>query len=88
MAQRIGDNILATRYQKNFFTLSKNHLYAKFDRLEPLALLHLAGAMLDKDQLVPIYNGGSGFFAAAYGDRDALEDGRLYTRLRTQPDAH
>jgi pectate lyase len=85
MAQRIGDNLLAARYHKNFFTLGKDRLYAKFDRLEPLALLHLAAAMLGKPGLVPIYNGGSGFFAAAYGDRDSVYDSWLYTRLRTAP---
>ena len=87
MAQRIGDNILAARYQKNFFTLSKNHQYAKFDRLEPLTLLHLAAVLLGKSALVPIYNGGAGFFAAAYGDRNEREDAWLYTRLRPGAEA-
>jgi len=69
-AERVGDNILAAgRYRKG---------WVKFDRVEPLALLHLAAALQGRASLVPAYNGGSGFFAAAYADKGHTYDDFLY----------
>ena len=69
-AERVGNHILATgRYHKG---------WVKFDREEPLALLHLAAALQDREQLVPAYNGGSGFFAAAYANQGHKYDDFLY----------
>lgn len=69
-AERVGDNILAAgRYRKG---------WVKFDRVEPLALLHLSAALQDRASLVPAYNGGSGFFAAAYADKGHKYDDFLY----------
>jgi len=42
MAQRIGDNILSSRFHKGFFVESKRHIYSRFACFEPLALLHLS----------------------------------------------
>ena len=50
----------------------------KFDRVEPLALLHLAAALQNRAALVPAYNGGAGFFAAAYADKGHKYDDFLY----------
>ena len=69
-AERVGDNILAAgRYHKG---------WVKFDREEPLALLHLAAALQDRQEVVPTYNGGSGFFAAAYANQGHKYDDLLY----------
>ncbi len=54
MAKKIGDNILKDHFHRGFFVESKDHIYAKFDRLEPLALLHLAAAIQGRPELVPI----------------------------------
>ncbi len=81
-AERVGDNILAARFHKGYFTSSKNHLFAKFDRVEPLALLHLAAALQNRPKLVPAYIGGSGFFAAAYGSEGHKYDEVLYRPTR------
>ncbi|MEI7728460.1 MAG: pectate lyase [Verrucomicrobiota bacterium] len=70
LAERVGDNIVAAgRYHKG---------WVKFDLEEPLALLHLAAALQDRAQLVPVYYGGSGFFAAAYGNLGHKYDDFLY----------
>jgi pectate lyase len=45
MARRIGDNILASRFHKGFFAPSSKHMYAKFDVVEPLVLLHVVAAV-------------------------------------------
>jgi pectate lyase len=69
-AEKIGSNILATgRYRKGWI---------RFDRLEPLALLHLAAALMEKPQLVPAYTAGAGFFAAAYANQGHKYDEFLY----------
>lgn len=69
-AERVGDNILAAgRYRKG---------WVKFDRVEPLALLHLAAALQGRPRLVPAYNGGAGFFSATYADQGNKYDDFLY----------
>ena len=50
----------------------------KFDRVEPLALLHLAAVLQNRASLVPVYTGGAGFFAAAYADQGHKYDDFLY----------
>ncbi|MFC1716883.1 pectate lyase [Candidatus Poribacteria bacterium] len=83
MAKGIGDNILKYRFHKGFFTRSERHLFAKFDRYEPLALLHLAAAMEGRPGDMPAYSGGEGFYAAAYGSEGHKYDNNfIYTRVR------
>ncbi len=69
-AESVGDNIIAAGL----------HLRGrvKFNRVEPLALLHLAAALQDHESLVPAYIGGAGFFAAAYADQGHKYDDFLY----------
>ena len=83
MAKTVGDHILKRNYHKGFFVSSPNHYMAKFDAVEPLALLHLVAAIQGKPDAVPIYNGGSGFYAAAYHDQGHQYDNSfLYRRTR------
>ena len=83
IAKRIGDNIVKDRFHEGFFTRSERHPFAKFDRAEPLALLHLAAAMEGKSDSVPAYCGGAGFYAAAYDSQGHKYDNNfIYTRVR------
>jgi pectate lyase len=82
VAKRIGDSLLEQRFQRGFFTGSRDHLYARFDGVEPLALLHLVAAMQGRPEAVPAYNGGSGFYSAAYGTEGNKYDEFLYRRTR------
>ncbi|MCS7463509.1 hypothetical protein N0M98_25715 [Paenibacillus doosanensis] len=66
LAQRVGDRIVLYRFHRGLFMPSPDHEYAKLDALEPLALLHLAAAMLGVRGRMPAYCGGRPFFAAAY----------------------
>ncbi|MBI4891800.1 MAG: pectate lyase [Acidobacteria bacterium] len=69
-AQSVGGNILAAgRFHSG---------WVKFDSLEPLALLHLSAALQRRSSAVPPYNGGSGFFSAAYGNLGNKYDRFLY----------
>jgi len=52
-ARRLADNIVAKKFNKGFFALSQEHIYARFDCLEPLALLHLVAAFESQQELVP-----------------------------------
>ncbi|MEK4251238.1 hypothetical protein [Paenibacillus sp. FSL W7-1287] len=78
MAQRIGDNITADRWYHSFFIPSERHLYAKFDTIEPLALLHLDAAIRGERNRMPRYFGGSSFFSAAYDERGHTSDSYFY----------
>lgn len=73
LARRIGDNILAARFHKGFFLPSERHVNAKFDAIEPLALLTLEAALRGEYDSVPAFNGGRGYI---HGRFDGL--GRTY----------
>ena len=62
-ARRIGDNILKERFINGFFLPGADYLYASFNAVEPLALLHLAAALRGSEQAVPDWWGGSWHFA-------------------------
>jgi pectate lyase len=81
-ASRVGDRILAARFQRGFFLESHDRLVARFDEVAPLALLQLAAAIEGKPAAVAAYNGGSGFFAAAYGTLGHKYDNFLYEPRR------
>jgi pectate lyase len=53
MAKLIADNIVDTKFHSGFFVKSKKHIYANFDCLEPLALLHLAALIESKPPSIP-----------------------------------
>ena len=83
LARRIGDNILSQRFHKGLFVASEKHLFAKFDRVEPLALLHLSAAMQGKLNLVPLYTAGGGFFHCPFdGIGRTYDNATIYGRLR------
>lgn len=60
LAEKIGDNILATKYSEGYFRPTKNHIYTRFDRPEPLALLMLEAARQGKQEKVPPFVTGYG----------------------------
>lgn len=86
MAKAVGDALLEQRFHKGFFTAGEDFLYARFDGVEPLALLHLAAAIRGTPGAVPAYIGGSGFYAAAYGSEGHKYDEFLYRRRRNAAD--
>ena len=66
LASRIADNFIANRFHHDFFLPTPRHIFAKFDRLEPLALLHLVAALQDRPDAVPTYCAGSSNFTAEH----------------------
>ncbi|MBC8467887.1 MAG: ankyrin repeat domain-containing protein [Planctomycetes bacterium] len=84
MASRIGDNILANRCHKGFFVPSKEHLYTKFDYVEPLVLLHLDRAVNARSSLPPQVWPSRSFFACPYDAHEGGEDTVvIYTRTKS-----
>lgn len=82
-ACRVGDGMLTSRFHKGFFVRSPDHVMARFDAAEPVALLHLVAALRGKPRAVPVYMGGSGFYAAAYAKLGHKYDVNfLYGRTR------
>jgi hypothetical protein len=53
MAQQIADNVIQKQFHLSFFVPSKDHIYARFDTFEPLALLHLHAALQSKTETIP-----------------------------------
>ena len=78
LAVRLGDNILNQRFHNGLFVPSKSHRFGSINAIEPLALLSLEALMRGDLSLVPMYNGGSGYFHGphdGYGrttDREVL----------------
>jgi len=69
LACRIGDNILQQRFHRGFFLPTEKHINARFDALEPLALLSLEAMLRGKPETVPRYRAGRGYI---HGPHDGL----------------
>ncbi len=80
MASRIGDNILAERFYRGFFVPTKNHLYTRFDYIEPLVLLKLEATARTKPTLTPQVWPGASYFMYNYrGMLHVLDVDFIYT---------
>jgi pectate lyase len=62
LAVRLGDNILNQRVHNRLFVPSKSHTFGSINAIEPLALLSIEALVRGDLTLVPVYNGGSGYF--------------------------
>ncbi|MFA3759017.1 pectate lyase [Yersinia sp. 2466 StPb PI] len=78
LAEKIGDNIVKTRYIDGFFMASPDRQYADIDAIEPYALLALEASLRNKPQAVAPFLNGAGFTEGAY----RMDDGsaRISTR--------
>jgi len=81
IAQKIGDNIVHNRFHKGFFVPTSKHLYAKFDAVEPLVLLHLDGAIKAKTDVVPQFWPTRSYFHCPYDGMGRTYDNKaIYSR--------
>lgn len=78
LAEKIGDNIIKTRYIDGFFMAYPDRQYADVDAIEPYALLALEASLRNKPQAVAPFLNGAGFTEGAY----RMDDGsaRISTR--------
>lgn len=83
LAERIGDNLLADQFHRGFFLPSRNHVYAEFDSVTPLALLYVYAARVDCDVKLPLYTGGRSYFHCDFEGRGRTYDGAvIYAQTR------
>jgi pectate lyase len=68
LAERMGDNIITRNYHHGYFMPSRDHLYARFDSLEPLALLVLEAIRSGTPDAVPPYLASYGSTQGAHDD--------------------
>ena len=61
LARQLADNITDHHFHHGFFVPSPDHINARFDAVEPLALLGLEAYLRGEPELVPAYVGGRGF---------------------------
>jgi pectate lyase len=80
-ARKIGDNIVTSFFHKGFFVRSRKHLYAKFDALEPLVLLHLYCTLKGKPGAMPIVWPSTSFFHCPYdGEGRTYDNSVIYSQ--------
>jgi pectate lyase len=70
LACRIGDNILADRFENGLFTTGPEYIYTRTSRDEPLALLHLAAALQGRPGAAPVFLDGDEYFACEIKSTD------------------
>lgn len=81
LAKKIGDNIVTNFFHKGFFVRSREHLYAKFDALEPLVLLHLCCTLKGKQATVPTVWPSSSFFHCPHdGEGRTYDNSFIYSQ--------
>jgi hypothetical protein len=81
MAERIGHNILRTKFHKGFFVPSDKHIYAKFDAIEALVLLHLYVTLRPHSPKLPLVWPARPRFGGPYRDKDKAYDNTLIYTL-------
>ncbi|WP_163539253.1 pectate lyase [Gracilibacillus sp. YIM 98692] len=82
----IGDNIVIRSFHKGYFINDSTRMNAKFDNLEPFALVSLQAAIEGKMEDIPGFINGAGFISGSYmfpdGTVETIFDGELYNLRR------
>ena len=73
LARRVADNIVEQRFHNGFFLPSGNHVHARFNEADPLALLAVEAALRNRLDEMPPYLASRGYI---HGQFDGL--GRTY----------
>jgi cytohesin len=81
IAKEIGDNILEARFHKGFFVASNRHIYAKFDAIYPLVLLHLHLALMEETPTISKVWPNTPFFEMSYRKKDVVIDNQIIYTL-------
>ena len=76
-ARRVADRLVERRYHHGFFLPSEDHVYARFDAVEPLAIVALDAALRGEAEQVPAYVGGSGYVHGRYDGRGRTRDSEV-----------
>ena len=83
LAEAIADNLIRAHFHDGLFLPSAQHVYARVDALEPLALLSLEAALRGQPDAVPCYTGGTANFTCPYdGVGRRQENDLIYAKRR------
>ncbi|MCB1231282.1 MAG: hypothetical protein KDN19_13490 [Verrucomicrobiae bacterium] len=85
LAEKVGENILAHRFEKGLFTPGPGYRYTRTSRPEALALLHLAATLRGQPDAVPDFTDGNAYFACELKSTDAdytFDHEVIYTQRR------
>jgi pectate lyase len=83
LACKVADNLLAAHFDRDLFIDGREYRFARLDRHEPLALLHLVAALRGQRGRVPTYWAGDAFFACRYGNGGRKYDSEaIYTQRK------
>lgn len=84
----IGDQIIGRSFHKGYFVKNETSIHAKFDALEPFALIALQAAIENKLDLIPDFVYGAGFISGDYllpdGTSKSIYDEVLYQLTRDE----
>jgi pectate lyase len=81
MADKIGSNILVSRYHEHFFTPSDKHIYAKFDSIDSLALLTLHSVLVENAAGMPQSWPSLPYFNCPYRSKELGVDNDIFCTL-------
>lgn len=87
LADRVAANLVARSFHHGFFLADAEHLNAKFDAIEPLALLSLEAARRGKPELVPTFSGGGGYIHGQFDDLGRVYDLQAIWAVKRAPSA-
>ena len=76
LACRLADNIVRQKFHNGFFLPSKNHVNARFNAIEPLAILAVEAARQNRLDELPPYMAGGGSIHGRFDGLGRTTDGR------------
>lgn len=76
-ARRVADRIVERRYHNGFFLPDAERVNARFDAVEPLAVLALDATLRGNPTLVPEYLGGDGYVHGRYDGYGRTRDTKI-----------
>ncbi len=77
LAARLGDNIVEHRFHHGFFLPDGEHLNARVNAVEPLALLALEAMLRGEADVVPPYCGGGSYFTCPHDGFGRTSDSQV-----------
>ncbi len=76
-ARLVADRMIEQRYHHGFFLPGPDHLYARFDTLEPLAIVTLDAVLRGRADRIPAHIGGRGYIHGHFDGHGRTYDHRV-----------
>lgn len=82
LAKKIGDNLIRKRFNKGYFSRSKDFVNVRFDAHEPLALLHLHNAVTGNKIPIPLAWPSTPYFRCNFEGKGRSNDTQSIYEVR------